>query len=237
MSQQTAFGRIAYTSKKPDRMDADRGREWFTMTKHSGGSRTLTAHSEIDDAPPVIRDVSLTVGGDWRPRDSSVRLTVGGDFMGSAWFRFSDQEVECQTFTANEGRLDQRVAVTERPKGFGNHAIASDGWLLNCYDLSKGPGTQFLKDMMTSSSDHRGATGPTIFQLGFGIEYVGEEKSTVGAGTFDALHFRIVGTEGQLPETHPPYDMWCTADGDYILLRGAVTGYMMTHYELVELQR
>jgi hypothetical protein len=31
--------------------------------------------------------------------------------------------------------------------------------------------------------------------------------------------------------------MWCTADGDYILLRGAVTGYMMTHYELVELQR
>mgnify|MGYP006893774669 CR=1 FL=1 len=129
------------------------------------------------------------------------------------------------------------VAVTERPKGFGNHAIASDGWLLNCYDLSKGPGTQFLKDMMTSSSDHRGATGPTIFQLGFGVEYVGEEKCNVGAGTFDALHFRIVDTEGQLPETHPPYDMWCTADGDYILLKAAVTGYMMTHYELIELQR
>jgi len=235
MSQQTAFGRIAYTSKKPDRMDADRGREWFVMTKHGDGSRTLTAHSEIDDEPAVIRDVSLTVGSDWRPNDSSVRLTVGGAFMGSGWFRFSDHEVECQTFSANEGRLEQRVAVTEKPKGFGNHAIASDGWLLNCYDLSKGPGTQFLKDMMTSSSDHRGATGPTIFQLGFGIEFVGEEKCTVGAGTFYALHFRIVAPE--LPEDHPPYDMWCTADGDYIILKGAVTGYMMTHYELIELQR
>jgi len=237
MSQETAFGRIAYTSKQPERMDADRGREWFVMTKHGDGSRTLTAHSEIDDPPPVIRDVSITVGADWRPNDSSVRLTVGGDFMGSGWFRFSDTEAECQSFTAGEGRLEQRFAVAEKPKGFGNHAIASDGWLLNCYDLSKGPGTQYLEDMMISSPDHRGATGPSIFRLGFGIEYVGEETCTVGAGTFDALHFRIVGTEGQLPETHPPYVMWCTADGDYIFLKGAVTGYMMTHYELIELER
>lgn len=237
MTDQTALGRIRYTSKKPDRMDAERGREWFSMTTHGDGSRTLTAHCEIDDTPAVIRDVSLTVGQDWRPNDSAVRITVGGNFVGSGWFRFGDSEAECQAFTAAEGRLAQRIAVNEKPRGFGNHAIASDGWLLNCYDLSKGPGTQYLSDMMISSPDHRGATGPTIFRLGFGIEFVGEEKCTVGAGTFDALHFRIVGTEGQLPETHPPYDMWCTADGDYVFLKGAVTGYMMTYYELIELQR
>ena len=69
MTDQTALGRIRYTSKKPDRMDAERGREWFSMTTHGDGSRTLTAHCEIDDAPAVIRDVSLTVGQDWRPND------------------------------------------------------------------------------------------------------------------------------------------------------------------------
>ena len=88
--------------------------------------------------------------------------------------------------------------------------------------------------MVASGMAHGRAGGPGTVP---GIEYVGEETCTVGAGTFDALHFRIVGTEGQLPETHPPYDMWCTADGDYIFLKGAVTGYMMTHYELIELER
>ena len=38
------------------------------------------------------------------------------------------------------------------------------------------------------------------------ISDVGEEEVTVGAGTFDALHFRFVGTPG-LPQEHPPYDV------------------------------
>ena len=44
-------GRIAYLSKKPDRMDQERGRERFTITVHSDGHRTCTAQSEIDDRP------------------------------------------------------------------------------------------------------------------------------------------------------------------------------------------
>jgi hypothetical protein len=42
---------------------------------------------------------------------------------------------------------------------------------------------------------------------------------------------------GQLPQEHPPYDVWCTADGDYVFLKGAVGGYMQTYYELTELWR
>jgi len=38
-----------------------------------------------------------------------------------------------------------------------------------------------------------------------------------------------------LPEEHPPYDIWCSADDDYIFLKGGVAGYMQTHYELVSL--
>jgi 4-hydroxy-L-threonine phosphate dehydrogenase PdxA len=56
------------------------------------------------------------------------------------------------------------------------------------------------------------------------------------AGTFDALHFQFV-TNPELPQEHPPYDVWCTADGEFLFLRGQVAGYMQTHYELGELSR
>ena len=43
-------------------------------------------------------------------------------------------------------------------------------------------------------------------------------------------------TAGQLPEEHPPYDVWCTADEDFIFLKGEVGGYMQTYYELMEME-
>ena len=104
-----------------------------------------------------------------------------------------------------------------------------------CYDLSAGPGKQYFSNMILSSPDHRGATGPMFFRLGFGIEYVGEDTVTVGAGTFDALHFRYVETAGQLPQEHPAYNLWVTPD-NYLFLKGQVDGYMMTYYELDELE-
>ena len=55
-------GRIAYLSKKPDRMDQERGRERFTITVHSDGHRTCMAQSEIDDRPSVMRNVGLDAG-------------------------------------------------------------------------------------------------------------------------------------------------------------------------------
>jgi hypothetical protein len=47
----------------------------------------------------------------------------------------------------------------------------------------------------------------------------------------------VTGTAGNLPEEHAPYDVWCTADEDYILLKANTGGYMETHYELTELIR
>jgi hypothetical protein len=235
MTHRTLIGRIQYLSEKPDRRGKERGREIFTMTGHGDGSRTLTAHCEIDDPPAVVRDVSMTVDRSWYSQDSFVRLTVGGKFMGSGWFRFAERMAECQTFTAGEGRLNQRIACDSRVRAFGNHAISSDGWLMNAYDLSRGKGQVRIERAMVSSPDHRGATGPLIFQLSFGIGYLGLERLTVGAGTFDAHHFQVLAPE--IPEEHPPYDVWTTSDGDFIFLKGRVTGYMQTYYELVSLER
>lgn len=225
-------GSIRYTSNEPERLGQERGRESFRIDIHADGCRTIAAHGEIDDAPAVVRDVNLRVGADRRPQESFVRIAVGGEFTGSAWFRFGDDLAECEAFTAAEGRLSQRMSLDRPLVAFGNHAMVNDGYLLNLYDLSKGAGVQVFPRMLLSSPDHRGATGPMLFAVDLALEFVGRERVTVAAGTFDALHFRIVDVPG-LPLEHPAYDLWCTADGDYVLLKAAVAGYMQTAYELV----
>jgi hypothetical protein len=236
MAYRTIRGKILYTSKKPERMDEERGREYFTITMQPDGTDVMHAHCEIDDEPMVVRDVVAAMDHNTAtPRDCHVRLTVGNEFEGSGWFRFSNNQVECETFNRKDGRIAQRITVASPVQWMQCHPIVGDALLMKAYDLDNGPGKRYLDNVMLSSPDHRGATGPMLFQLGFGIRYVGEERISVQAGEFDARHFQVVDTAGQLPEEHPPYDVWCTADEDYILLRAGVGGYMQTHYELVEL--
>ena len=222
MKHQTIRGTIRYTSNKPERLGQERGREYFILTKQSDGVQVLHAHCEIDDEPNVIRDVVLSLDKDCYPVDCSVRLSVGDKYEGTGLFRFAADHAECETFNRRDGRISQRIATSAKVRWLGSHPIIGDALGLCVYDLAKGPGREFFPNMMLTSPDHRGATGPQI---------------TVAAGTFDALHFRYVDTAGQLPEEHPPYDVWCTDDGDYIFLKGAVGGYMQTRYELTELVR
>ena len=229
-------GTIAYTSTQPERMGATRGRESFRIDVHADGSRTIAAHGEIDDAPAVIRDVNLRVGPDRRPQECFVRICVGGSFRGSAWFNFAEGAATCEAFTAIEGRVSQRMALDRPLAGFGNHAMINDGFLLSLYDLEQGPGTQLIPRLLLSSPDHRGATGPMLFAVDLALRFVGREKIEVGAGAFDSLHFQMVDVPG-LPQEHPPYDLWCTADGDYVLLKACVGGYMQTAYELAACDR
>ena len=229
-------GTIRYTSKKPDRMDQERGREYFMINVHRDGKRTCIAHCEIDDRPSVMRDITYSLDEDWYPMDCFVRLAVDDKFMGTGWFRFGPDFAECETYTSLDGRVTQRMETNGRLKTFQNHAIVCDSWHMRLFDLNNTDAVQSIDEMLLSSPDHRGATGPMLFRIGFGVEYVGEEEIKVEAGRFDALHFRFVSSPG-LPEAHPPYDIWCTNDEDFLFLRGDIGGYMQTAYELVELQR
>jgi hypothetical protein len=226
-------GTILYTSTKPERMGHERGREHFRMDFHVDGCRTIAAHGQIDDAPTVVRDVNLRIGPDGRPQESFVRIAVGGEFRGSGWFRFAKDFAECEAMTALEGRVSQCIELDAPLAAFGNHAMVNDGFLLSLYDLTQGPGVQVFRKILLSSPDHRGATGPQMFPIDLAIEFVGRETLTVGAGEFAALHFRFTDIPGLLLE-HPPYDLWCTEDGDYVLLKAQVGGYMQTAYELTE---
>jgi hypothetical protein len=234
----TIRGTVRYTSKKPERLDQERGREYFTLTQQADGTDVLLAHCEIDDEPNVIRDVSIAMRhADSAPLDCSVRLTVGNQFEGSGWMRFADGYAECETYNRRDGRIRQKIDTAAPVKWLQSHPIVGDALLMKLYDLDKGPGTTVFSDLFLTSPDHRGATGPMFFITGFSLVYVGDEEVTVGAGTFQARHFQVTGTAGNLPEEHPPYDVWCTADDDYILLRAGAAGYMQTHYELTELFR
>ncbi len=237
MKHRTVRGKILYTSHKPDRWGQERGRESFIITTHTDGKRTLRALCEIDDPPTVLRDVTLSLDADYYPLDCFVRLTIDDEFEGSGWMRFSHNSAETEMFNIRDGRVSQRFELEQRIRWLASHPISGDSLGLYIYDRSRGPGKMFFPDMMVTSPDHRGATGPMLFKLGFGIEYVGDERITVPAGEFDAHHFRYVDTAGQLPEEHPEYNIWCTADNDFVFLRGEVGGYMQTYYELIDLER
>ncbi|MEM1091534.1 MAG: hypothetical protein AAF552_01300 [Pseudomonadota bacterium] len=237
MDHRTIRGKLLYTSTKPERMGHERGRESFIVTVHGDGARTLRAHCEIDDAPSVLRDVTVSWDKNWRPLDCFNRLTIADKFEGTAWFRFTDRVAECESYNQRDGRLSQRMELDQPVPWLGTHPLVADGMCFAVFDQS-GPKKQYFPNMMLTSPDHRGATGPLLFKVGFGLEYLGDETIEVPAGTFDCHKFQYTDTaEGGLPEEHPPYEVWCTADDDFIFVRGAVGGYMQTFYELVELER
>ncbi len=237
MRHRTVRGRIRYTSKKPELLDRERGREWFAFTHHGDGTTTLRAQCEIEEPEPtVLRDVIYSLDAQGRPMDLHVRLTVGDAFMGSGWLRHGDRFVECESHGPSIGRLSQRVDYAGALDGFGTHPIVGDGYLTRCMDLSKGPHRRTLR-VFLPSPDHRGATPPMIAEVKIDLEYLGEERVAVAAGSFDCRRFRFVDEAAMGGTPHPPYDMWVTADDDALFVQGGVGGYMQTWYELVELQR
>ncbi|MDJ0928597.1 MAG: hypothetical protein QNJ73_13245 [Gammaproteobacteria bacterium] len=227
-------GLLRYTSKKPDRVGEERGRERWTLVKHDDGRRSLLAHSEIDDRPSVLRFVQLNLHPDWRPADAFVRITVGDAFHGSGWFRFDDGFAECETLTAPDGRMSQRMDLTSAASFFGGHAIQNDGWATQLVDRGR-PGEIQPVTAVLSSPDHRGATGPMLARVDANMVFDGEERIRIEAGEFDAWHYRFVSVTGMAGE-HPDYDIWTTTDGDFIFLKGEVGGYMQTYYELADLR-
>lgn len=245
MPHRTIRGRIVYTSRKPGREGQVRGDERFTITVHGDGTRTLRATCEIWDPPTVLRDVTLTLGADHAPRDAFVRLTVADQFVGSSWFLFGEHEALCEGLTRAEGRITQRLPLARRAPAFGAHPIQSDAWMTRLVppDGARGPAPR-QTGILLPSVDHRGATGPMLVtHPGATISFVGRETIDVPAGRFDAFHYRFIersedeSTSRNAPGEHPPYELWCTADDERILLRSIATGYMQTQYEPAELER
>ncbi len=222
MQHQTTRGRIVYL-----RHGDEIGREWFTVTRHGDGARTFRALCEMDDHE-VLRDVTYSVGPAWQPLDCFVRLTIHDKFVGSSWFHFDDRGAACEGFTAQEGRISQRIDVGHRPPSFGAHPIICDIWHLSQFNRA-GPAQQMSRNIMLSSPQPDGGSGPMLACHDLTMEYFGKSELTVPAGTFTADHFAFV-----LGEPHPANEeLWCLGE-DLIPLKIAYPIYDST-YELAEL--
>lgn len=237
MKHRSITGTILYTSRKPDRLDQPRGIEHFRFTHHTDGKRTLRAHCEIEEPhPSVLRDIVYSLDEHGRPMDCHVRLTVDDRFMGSGWFRFTQDFVECESYGPTIGRLSQRMPLNGPIDGMGTHPVVADGYLLSLFDWVEGEKKKLR--VMLPSPDHRGATPPMIAEVNIDAVFLGRETVTVKAGTFATKHFQFIddGSSGMAGQ-HPPYDVWITDDADAIMLQGGVGGYMQTWYELIALDR
>ncbi|MEN3746566.1 hypothetical protein TPR58_05260 [Sphingomonas sp. HF-S3] len=209
------------------------GTERWGITRGGDGRRVLSAHCEMAiGSDDVVRDSVLSVDADFQPCDAYVRIMNGGRLTGTGWFRFDQSHAECETYTEAEGRLSQRMPIQRPLRGFGVHAVQSDGWLGASFPFEEGPGhVKFWGTNLMHSLHHLGASGPYFTTTHSGLEYVGLETVTVPAGTFECRRIRLRGTTNN----HPPYDMWLSTDGDHLYVKGVVGGYMDSLFQLEEL--
>jgi len=229
-------GKLVYWHEVDGRK-VERGREWFMTTWHPDGERTLRAVCEIDRGlasdRTVTRDVTYTVDQQRRPLDCFVRLHRDGKFLGTGWFNFRDGIAECETWGLEIGRVSQRFDGS-RPPSFGAHAITCDVTHLERFDHARPAKVQAARSVYLSSPEHDGCSGPMLHPIDFGIEYLGRESITVGAGTFETDHYRFL-LEGSFTREHPVEELWVTPD-DFICVKVYVGGYMNASFELAELE-
>jgi hypothetical protein len=232
MKHRNLRGKIIYSSSATGKTE-EFGREWFSFTWHEDGQITLRAHCEIEAGivaeRSVLRDVVYTMDSEFRPRDCFIRLHENGKFLGTGWVNFTDDMVEAEVYSALEGRLREQKMLSEPARSFGAHPVSCDMLHLPRYDLSRGPGISPQTDMLMSSLEHDGCSGPSICNLDLDLEYVGREEVTVPAGRFECDHFRF------LLDSHPTEDLWCIP-GTYVFVKITVGGYMAASFDLVSLE-
>lgn len=219
-------GKILYLTNGVGEM----GREFFSVTVQPDGERTLRAQCEMDD-DRLLRDVLLTLDGNWRPRDAFLRLTIEEQLVGTSWFHFTETHAECQGWTAAEGRVSQQFDQPGGTECFGTHSLHGDAWLVARVRRHTGEISDLPLATYASSILANGGSGPVLIPLGKGYSRIfdlGHESITVPAGTFDTYHLRI-----DVPGVDD-FEVW--AHGDDCVPVKLVSHGLGQSYVLVELQ-
>ena len=208
------------------------------MVLHDDGQRTVRSHCEIELGlvadRTVIRDVTYTVDRNFKPLDGFVRLHSSGEYLGSGWFRVTDELAECENHNVRDGRVSQRLELDNPIPSLGAHALTCDILHLGRFDHGREESIQPVRGAMLTSLEHDGCSGPLLAPVDFDIEYVGPETIQVPAGSIETDHYRFL-LEGTLPQEHPTEDLWCIPE-EFIFVKISVGGYMNATFELVELE-
>jgi hypothetical protein len=171
-----------------DATEREWGREHFSGSVHGHG-RSLRAVCEMDEAR-LLRDVSVSIGPDWRPRDGFVRNLRDGVTIGTCWYGVSGASVECEGVTADHGRLSVRIDAGRPIDFLGLHPLAGDALTAMIRGTDQ-PGEERVLLCAANSTAHLGDEGLDVKWVEPVVAFIGPERITVRAGTFDALHYTI----------------------------------------------
>ncbi len=215
-------GMLSYRRKSTG---AERGREYWSLTRHRDGTRTMRCVAMTEDSQ-FVRDVTYTLGKDHRPLDVFIRLQVGERFVGSGYFRVEGDQMRVVTDGWDTGHVNQTLCV---PECFYivTHAVMLDGWMFWSYDKAKG-GEQCIP-IYNTSTQWDGTDGPLGRQETLRVTLVGEEEMEVPAGRFHTTHFRFESDFINVPTS----DLWITGE-DLVLVKYDWSGLGL-EYVLVSL--
>jgi hypothetical protein len=212
MTHKRIRGKINYVGDKV----GERGREWFTYTVEADGARTVRAMCEMDDSG-ILRDVTYVMDEKFRPVEAYNRVSIKGISQGAAWFTFQEDGAECEAHSRSLGRFTQRIVAQGGISSFVTHPIVCDGLQCAGVDTSS-PGTRsIIKNSGSSSLRPDGGEAPGLTIHDRTLEFVGFEKVTVPAGTFDTIHFRVLPSRAEV-QGNPPLEVWSTP-GDFLFVK------------------
>jgi hypothetical protein len=176
-------GRIGYLAKG----GGLRGAEPFSITIEDSGCLIGRSHAYTFDSR-FSRDALVS----WTPErdllEAHVQLRVAERHIGSGYFTQRDGIIRGVADMPGGGRVEQVVAI-KRPYTFVTHAVAFDAWHYFQYDRAAG-GRQRITAYNTSTR-WNGTDGPIGALQHNWIEYLGDERITVQAGTFKAERWQL----------------------------------------------
>lgn len=178
-----ASGVIAYRVASTGAIN---GYESWRLTVHPSGERTMSARVEY--APRSIqRHVIHRTSRDWRPLETYAVTWVEGVFRGSASV-VADDPVLRITGLAPGGAVSHDLDL-RGPVAIVPHVISVDSWRATQYDKTKGGEQPIYSYNMNATGD--GDQGILGRLMDYRLTWIGNERVTVPAGTFETDHFRI----------------------------------------------
>ncbi len=205
------------------------GREYFSTTVFPNGTRTMRAECHFD-AEGLVRDVTCSVDRAWRPIDAYLRVAKGSALLGAGWYRFDAHRVECFSIDSARMRRDSSRQSTVPIPAFGFHPLSNDGSWPAMFDLSRPNETQTFAGCITYSKHPIGDGELAIEPFDIDIRYLGAERITVAAGTFECLRFNVL-----LHGFQTPFEIYTWSD-DYINVKETWAEMPGHSYELKTLQ-
>ena len=165
------------------------GSERFTLTRHPDGSRSLQMLADLRSRGSWF-NVYLHVDATFRPSTAFATYWTAGVLKGSGHFEIEGDVLRATSRGPASGSQTRATALPTR-FSLGAHPVSADGWHTAHYDrAARGVQTLNLYSVDAGADITKPVLG-TLLPLS--VEYLGDERVTVPAGTFDAQRFRLAG--------------------------------------------